>query len=87
MKVFVLIGKFTYDFETTINTRTFAKKEDAIKCLKATVEEQRKQSWISNYIGEDFFVEDIQDDYYDAYPDGYATHRNTTLRIEENEVE
>lgn len=84
MKVFLLTEFSCVDFDTTINTKVFEKKDDAIGEMISRAEAAIDQA--KNIIPQDEFVCDITEDSYDIYREGRASEWEVMVRVEEKEI-
>jgi len=90
-KVFVLVAKFTYDYDEEIIAKVYSTMEKARKAMEDIIKEEKEDSWLNKYVNEDGeFDEDIVVDKgknsIDIYVDGSASQWDTHLCIMEKEV-
>lgn len=79
-KEFLLVSKYTIDYETDFVFKIFHHRENAKAYLNKVADGEVADSWIAD---EDGCVVERGEDRFSAYPDGEAARQSTELWIEE----
>lgn len=79
-KSFLVVSRFTYDYETELRFKLFHHRENAKKYFDEMVKGEEEDSWIADRTD---VVVTKREEYFEAYKDGYASVYSTEISIEE----
>lgn len=84
-KSYLVVSKFTYEYETDLCFKLFHKEDNAKKYFKKVVESEKGDGWIADSIGDKDFVMEETDKHFEAYQEGWAAQTSTEVWITELE--